>query len=68
MTPKQTRREAQKLTPEILGQYHTLVMNADFEGFDKLLDQYAIEDDKKQELKDEFRRYAERALRAKWRP
>jgi hypothetical protein len=43
-------------------------MNADFEGFDRLLNQYEIEDNKKRELRDDFRRYAERALRAKWRP
>lgn len=66
--PAYTRREAQKLTPEILGQYHALVMENNFEGFNKLLEQYGahIPEGMKEELRDEFRHYAARALVWKW--
>jgi hypothetical protein len=64
-----TRREKQQLTPEILGQYHALVMNNDFEGFNNLLERYGahIPEDTKEELRDEFMHYAARALAWKWR-
>jgi hypothetical protein len=67
--PVYTRREAQRLTPEILRQYRALVMSNDFEGFDKLLGKYGehIPEEAKEELRDEFRRYAARALAWRWR-
>ncbi len=66
--PVYTRREAQRLTPAILGQYHALVMNNDFEGFEKLLAQYPqIPEEAKEELRDDFKRYAAKALIWKWR-
>lgn len=67
--PVYTRREAQKLTPEILGQYRALVMKNNFEGFDQLLDKYGkhIPEEIKEELRDEFKHYAARALSWKWR-
>jgi hypothetical protein len=42
-----TRREAQKLTPEILGHYHDLLMANDFDGFDKLLEIYKVPQDQR---------------------
>jgi hypothetical protein len=65
--PPYTRREAQKLTPEILGQYHALVMDNNFDGFDRLLAQYNIPEETKQELRDDFKHYAAKALTWRWR-
>lgn len=67
--PVYTRREAQKLTREILGQYHALVMDNNFEGFNKLLARYGeyIPEEMKEELRDEFKHYAARALTWRWR-
>jgi hypothetical protein len=67
--PVYTRREAQKLTPEILRQYRTLVIGNDFEGFNKLLENYGkhIPEQTKEELRAEFRHHAVRALAWRWR-
>jgi hypothetical protein len=69
-TKPTTRKEAQKLTPEILGHYHDLLMQNDLGGFEKLLAQYApaLEDEEKQELIEDFKHYAARILRHRWRP
>jgi hypothetical protein len=66
-TPPQTRREAQKLTPEILGHYHDLLMANDFEGFEMLLEIYKVPEELRDEQRQEFKHYAERILRRKWR-
>ena len=62
-----TRREAQDLTPEILGQYHDLLMTNDLAGFDKLLETYNVAEELRESQRQEFTRYAERILRRKWR-
>jgi len=62
-----TRREAQELTPEILGQYHDLLMTNDLAGFEKLLGTYNVAEELREELRQEFMHYAERILRRKWR-
>lgn len=65
-----TRRDKQRLTPEILGQYHALIIKSDLAGFEKLLAQYApyIPEGVKQELIEEFKQYAASSLRWKWQP
>lgn len=69
-TKPTTRREARKLTPEILGHYHDLLMRNDVDGFEKLLAQYApaLGDGQRQSLIDDFKHYAARILRHRWRP
>jgi hypothetical protein len=62
-----TRREAQKLTPEILGHYHDMLMANDLESFDKLMEVYRVPEELREELRVEFTQYAERILRRKWR-
>lgn len=64
-----SRRDKKRLAPEILEQYHALVMNSDLAGFEKLLAQYApyIDEQTKKELVEEFKRYAAKALSRKWR-
>jgi hypothetical protein len=65
-----TRRDAKRLSPEILGQYHALVMKGDVPSFEKLLDQYAPElpTETHKELVGEFTRLSVIALRKNWRP
>jgi hypothetical protein len=65
--PPQTRREVQALAPEILGHYHDMLMANDLDGFEKLLAIYRVPQDLREELCDEFTRYAERILRRRWR-
>lgn len=65
--PAYTRREAQKLTPELLQQYHVLVWQNDFAGFDELLGRYDIPEKTKEELRADFRLYAEKVLLRRWR-
>jgi hypothetical protein len=62
-----TRREAQKLKPEILGHYHDLLMANDLDGFEKLLAIYRVPEELREEQIREFTHYAERILRRKWR-
>lgn len=63
-----TRREVKWLTPVILGQFHALIMKCDFEGFEKMLDQYPqIPEAVRRELMDDFTRIAENQMRRKWR-
>lgn len=62
-----TRREAQRLTPEILGHYHDMLMANDLEGFNKLLEVYRVPEEAREELRQDFTRYAEEILRRKWR-
>ncbi len=64
--PVSTRREAQELTPEILGQYHDLLMTNDLAGFERLLEAYNVAEELREELRREFMHYAERILRRKW--
>jgi|HubBroStandDraft_5_1064220.scaffolds.fasta_scaffold568480_1 hypothetical protein len=61
-----TRREAQRLTPEILGHYHDMLMANDLESFKKLLDVYRVPEEAREELQKDFTRYAEEILRRKW--
>jgi hypothetical protein len=65
--PILTRREKRKLTPEILGHYHDLLMANDFEEFDMLLEIYRVPEEQREEQRREFRLYAERILRRRWR-
>lgn len=65
--PLGTRREKQKLAPEILGHYHDLLMANDFEGFDMLLEIYKVPEELRDEQRQEFRHYAEKILQRKWR-
>jgi len=67
MNPPHTRRKAQALTPQILGQYHDLVMANDIAGLEKLMAANNVAEEDKEELRKEFRLYAERILRRKWR-
>jgi hypothetical protein len=65
--PVHTRREAQRLTPEILGHYHDMLMANDVESFDKLMEVYRVPEEAREELRKDFTRYAEEILRRKWR-
>ena len=69
-TAQHTRREKQRLTPEILEQYHALLMTNDVAGFERLLAQYAPGLDPRETEKqiEEFKRYAARILQHRWRP
>ncbi len=65
-----TRRLAKQLTPDIMGHYHDLLMKADVTEFERLLDLYqpGIEPNVKADLIEEFKHYAARILRSRWRP
>ena len=65
-----TRRSAQQLTSDILGRYHDLLMKGDVAEFQRLLDLYqpAIDANVKADLIEEFKHYAARILRNRWRP
>jgi hypothetical protein len=56
--PPNTRREAQRLTPEIIGQYHDLLMTNDLAGFDRLLEEYNVAEEIRAEHRREFMLYA----------
>jgi hypothetical protein len=62
-----TRREIAALTPELMSQYHALIMANDLAGFEKLMDVNRIPTEIRQELREDFTRYAERILRRRWR-
>jgi hypothetical protein len=65
--PEPTRRDVQRLSPEILGHYHDLLMANDLETFDKLLEIYRVPEELREELRRDFTRYAEKILRRRWR-
>jgi succinate dehydrogenase flavin-adding protein (antitoxin of CptAB toxin-antitoxin module) len=66
--PPYTRRDVQRLSEEIRGEYRELLMKNDVEGFKKLLAQYpTIDEDKKNEMIENFKQYAVRILRNRWR-
>jgi hypothetical protein len=65
--PKYTRRDVKRLSPEILGYYHDLLMRNDLETFNKLLEIYRVPEELREELCREFTQYAERILRRRWR-
>jgi hypothetical protein len=64
-----TRREKQRLTPEILGRYHALIMQGNLPEFEALLSQYEdhMPEETKRELIEEFTRISADALRRNWR-
>jgi len=63
-----TRRDVQKLKPDILGQYHHLLMANDLAGYEKLLDGYPhISTEERGELIADFKLGAEIVLRRRWR-
>jgi hypothetical protein len=62
-----TRREIEALTPDILGRYHDLVIANDVDGFERILEIYRVPDEQREELRREFRLYAARILRRRWR-
>jgi hypothetical protein len=65
-----TRREKQKLTPEILGRYHDLLMRNDVQGFEKLLAEYGphISDAERHRQVERFKHYSAEILRRRWVP
>jgi hypothetical protein len=65
-----TRRLARQLTPDIMGRYHDLLMKGDVAEFERLLDLYqpGIEPDAREDLIEEFKHYAARILKKRWRP
>jgi hypothetical protein len=64
-----TRRDKQKLLPGILTRYRDLLQRLDFEGLDKLIEEYApqLSEEKKRELREDFKQYAEKQMRRNWR-
>jgi len=64
-----TRRAAQELTSEILGQYHALIAANDLPGYERLLTQYqpGLDEETKRHLLEEFKLVAEQLLRRRWR-
>jgi hypothetical protein len=64
-----TRREAQRLTPEIMGCYHDLVMAGNLSEFERLLDLYqpGMDDKLREQMIEEFKHYAARIVRHRWR-
>jgi hypothetical protein len=68
MKPPYTRLDAQKETPDILGNYHNFVMASDFVGFEKFLDTYnTITKEERAELLTLFRLDVEKSVRRNWR-
>lgn len=63
-----TRREAQKLTPDIMGRYHDLLMTGNLSEFQRLLDLYqpGMDDRLREQMIEEFKHYAARLLRYRW--
>jgi hypothetical protein len=62
-----TRRDVQKMKPDILGNYHNLVMLNDLAGYEKLLDEYPqITAEERDELVADFKLVAETVLRRRW--
>jgi hypothetical protein len=66
MSKSPTRRDVQRLSPEILGHYHDLLMAYDVDGFDKMLEMYEVPEEEREEHRREFKHYAERILRQRW--
>jgi hypothetical protein len=62
-----TRREAQKMKPDIIRRYRDLVATNDLAGYEKLLDEYHVEGEEQAELINDFTRDAELVLRRHWR-
>jgi hypothetical protein len=65
--PPYTRREVQALAPDLLGQYHDLLMANDLSGLEDLLEANGVAEELRQELRREFTLYAEKILRMRWR-
>ncbi len=61
-----TRRDVVKLTPQILGRYHDLLMSNDLEAFKTLLDEYSVPQEAREELVEDFTRVAANLLRRRW--
>ena len=61
-----TRREVQKMKPDIVRRYRDLVITNNLAGYEKLLDEYQIEGDERSGLIEDFRHDAELALRRRW--
>lgn len=63
-----TRRDVQKMKPDILGRYHHLLMTNDLAGYERLLDGYPyISAEEREELIADFKLGAEIVLRRRWR-
>jgi hypothetical protein len=64
-----TRRDAWKLTKEVLGQFHAMILEGNLPGFEALLEQYqpALSAETKKELIEEFKRLSADAIRRNWR-
>jgi len=65
--PTYTRRDVQRMKPDILGHYHELVMTNDFAGYEKLLDEYRIPAEEREQLLKDFKHAVERVVRQHWR-
>ena len=65
--PEYTRRDVQKLAPDIRHRYRDLLMANDPSGYEKLLDEYHIEGAERAELIADFTLGAELLLRRRWR-
>jgi len=68
--PAYTRRQVKKLTPEVLGQFHALIMNQDVQGFENLLEKYNpyMSEQVIRQMTEMFKHYAARVLSSHWRP
>lgn len=63
-----TRREAERLSHDVLGRYHSLVVENNLTEFEELLSVYQPEmpEETKQELIRQFKLTAENVLRRNW--
>jgi hypothetical protein len=62
-----TRRDKQRMAPDILGHYHEFVCANNQAGYERLLDEYGISGEERAELLADFKRDAEYVLRLRWR-
>ena len=66
--PAVTRREVQRLKPDILGRYHDLVVTNNLTAYEQMLDEYPqVTQDERAELVADFKRVAEMVLQKRWR-
>jgi succinate dehydrogenase flavin-adding protein (antitoxin of CptAB toxin-antitoxin module) len=68
MKPPYTRQELPKLSREVLGRYHDLLMTNDVGAYERLLEQYDphIDKETRLELIEQFKLYAEALVRRRW--
>ena len=66
--PEYTRCDVKRMAPNILGRYHDLVCTNNLAGYEKMLDEYRVPLEEREELLREFKLLAEDVLRRRWRP